>query len=160
MPNTRPRWIAAWDDSFAPTSTVDRQAIIGDIFEDNENSEYTVLKIIGWVKYFTPTIAVNETIAWGINFAHGDLADNFWTNPLIPGAAASFAEDDEGFWITKGQMTIGHEEDGFAPYIWDVDTSSKRVVRETEELSIVVESDVAAATGRLSYYLRILILER
>ncbi len=138
----------------APTTTVAHADILGDLFEAGEITEYTILKIHGWIKWIGQTVVADGTNA-GVGLR---IQDDGATAPTpLVGNGAIGAQDSTGFWMWKDQASFEAEDDEVTQDYVRFEVNSRRVVRETEELVLVHEG---SASGQMvaEFWMRILIL--
>ncbi len=117
--------------------------------------EFTVLKVIGHVRFAVDTIAADVTVGCGLSVVNDALIATEMADPIL-GLAGGPALDEEGFWLWKARDFFPSEHDDTRTARILCDSNTRRVVRRHEELKIVAKTAGAAAT--IFYEFRILIL--
>lgn len=145
------RWYWA---SQSPQLTTTRTAnnLIGDVFEEGEPNEYTVLKIVGGITVRAGTLSAEQHNAFGISVVHEDLAGTELPDPNV----APNLNDDEGFWMWKWACQFADDEDLLRLPEIPFEINTRRVVREPENLSLINVAD--AGTSDFYFWARTLVL--
>ncbi len=155
---TKTRWYTADGILFG---TQDTGVLIADIFENTELKDYTVLKIIGGVQeQITDAVGATDIkIGYGITVQNRLLQDSEWPSAHMNTFGAG-NEDDEGFWMWRANQIIWADGvDGTTLLEREIETSTRRVVREVEDLRIVRTGGFSSPVTECYYWFRILILE-
>ncbi len=132
--------------------------ISGDLAGLQMGDDATVLKVFGELEIFTDASvgAVDSLCMFGLTVQDENLTAA-QTPTLL---AAAPVEDNDGFWLEKHSVAVldVDVEDRYRKLLWD--TSSKRVMRGEEKLTLVIEpsTNLTAASFFIAGWFRILVL--
>ncbi len=153
-------WLAFQDSKLAITTVTKTPIIDGSsYFEDGEDPEYTILRVVGSYQWWVGTGIATDGSAHMAFYVANDDQDAAETAPLNLTAGNTAVFDDQAFWMWKDSTTYDADFVEDYHYRQEVDITTRRVVRRGEDfLWQLVADAVTAGTVRLSMAIRILIL--